>query len=593
MPPSSAAIELDADDAQTFVGTTVAPAVGRYQFIAELGQGGMATVYLAVHRGPMGVRKLSVVKLMRSDATEDTDFLEMFIEEARLACKLSHPNVVHTYEVGEDAGKHYIAMEYLEGVSLQQWINRLGYRKQFTFADHVRVLIEVLKGLQYAHDAKDFDGTPLELVHRDISPHNVLITYDGQVKVVDFGIAKAADSRVETRVGTIKGKVTYMSPEQALMGEVDGRADVYAVGVMFWEAASQRRRWKGVTPALVLTKLRGPDACIPPEMPEGPLRDRVQEITERALHANLSQRYRQASEMQQDLEALLRFMNDEAPATEVGRRLADVFSDERKSRQAGIQKQIRALDTAEKSGAKFEVAVEPPPPSALSTAAFDTGASKVRAQSDQDLPSDGTQVSGVVTESKVHAVPQGSKKPLFVAVTAAAVLMVAGAWAWAQRGAPKQAMAAGQVGAATSAPAPSTLNLEHTLQLEVEPAQASVLVNGSPMASTDRSVRLPHNSWTSVRATLPGYASEERQFKLDSDMRLSLVLRAEANTQPAAKKSDPGAGAKSNGPRATAPVAAAARETAAAAAPQPQNTPPPPKPSRPVREIDNTNPFEK
>ena len=601
--PDSSITELDVEDAATFVGAAVAPAVGRYQFIAELGQGGMATVYLAVHRGPMGVRKLSVVKLMRADATEDPDFVDMFIEEARLACKLSHPNVVHTYEVGDDGGKHYIAMEYLEGVSLQQWINRLGYRKQFTFADHIRVLIDVLKGLQYAHDAKDFDGTPLELVHRDISPHNILVTYDGQVKVVDFGIAKAADSRVETRVGTIKGKVTYMSPEQALMGVVDNRADVYAVGVMLWEAASQRRRWKGVAPALVLTKLRGPDACIPPVMDAGALRDRVQQITDRALNARLSERYTKASEMSQDLESLLRFIGDDAPASEVGRRLAEVFDEERVTRQLSIQKQIRALDVAEKNGGRFEVAPAIIPMAAASSTAFNTSAGESKIGQDREPTGDGTQVSGAVTESKVHELPPAARRNLLKPIGMGALALVAlgGVWTATRPGpqatVPTVAPASGVVAPVSPTPGAAVVPsrpAEHSLTVETDPQEARITVNGAPLDPRDHFARLPAGTWVMVRAVAPGFLPEERQLKLDTDMQILLQLHADpagvGGKHPAASAAGkPPVKLPAPGPSTTPTVAPQVPATPA----QPAVEPGAGKPGRPVRPIDGENPLAK
>ena len=238
---------------------------GKYQLLAELGRGGMATVYLAVATGPSSsFRKLTVIKRLREDVQNDPEFLQMFLEEARLAAQLSHPNVIHTYEVGEEAGRYYIAMEYLDGVSLHALMSRLKHDGPFTFAHYARILLDILEGLAYAHNMNDMDGTPLHLVHRDISPHNILTTFDGQTKILDFGIAKAANSMVETRTGVVKGKVTYMSPEQAFGSHVDCTADLYAVGVMLWEAVTGRRRWKGMASAQVLQKLAMkdvPESC--------------------------------------------------------------------------------------------------------------------------------------------------------------------------------------------------------------------------------------------------------------------------------------------------------------------------------------------
>ena len=189
--------------------------VGRYRLIAELAHGGMGDVYLAVAQGAGGFSKLMVIKMLRPALAEDEQFLTMFLEEARLAARLNHPNVVQTVEVGNEGRKYFLAMEYLEGQSLQRLRTRVAKEHPFPLGPHLRILVEALNGLHYAHELVDIDGRALDLVHRDATPHNIFVTYDGQVKVVDFGIAKAMDSSLETRTGELKGKIAYMPPEQA------------------------------------------------------------------------------------------------------------------------------------------------------------------------------------------------------------------------------------------------------------------------------------------------------------------------------------------------------------------------------------------
>src|SRR5262249_51348748 len=159
-------------------------------------------------QGPAGFNKLVVVKKMRRELAQDPDGLAMFLDEARLAARLSHPNIVQTYEIGHEGDQYFIAMEYLEGKTLQA--SRSTTKGVLTLPMQLRVLCEVLIALEYAHDLVDYDGTPLRIVHRDVSPQNVFITYQGSVKLVDFGIAKAVDSSQQTRTGVVKGKVTYM-----------------------------------------------------------------------------------------------------------------------------------------------------------------------------------------------------------------------------------------------------------------------------------------------------------------------------------------------------------------------------------------------
>ena len=214
--------------------------LGRYELIAPLGEGGMARVYLAVQRGPVA-SKLVVIKLLREQFTGDEHFVAMFADESRIAVLLNHPNVIHTYESSSTGSEYYIVMEFLEGKTLGQLIRRVG-RENFPLEIHLWILCEILAGLSYAHQLGDFGGAPLNIVHRDVSPSNILLTVRGEVKLLDFGIAKVQGSIVETQHGIIKGKLGYASPEQCLGTKADGRADVYSVGVMLWEALAGKRR---------------------------------------------------------------------------------------------------------------------------------------------------------------------------------------------------------------------------------------------------------------------------------------------------------------------------------------------------------------
>jgi serine/threonine protein kinase len=223
------------------------PTLGKYRLLAELARGGMSTVYLALGRGHGDSQKLLVLKELKPELAEDPRILSMFIEEARLAASLNHPNVVRTFEAGSERSRHYIAMEYLDGQSLYRVLSR--GRKRGTAVPlewQLSVLRLALEGLAYAHAASDAQARPLGIVHRDMSPQNIFVGYDGQTKILDFGIAKAAGSSLDTLAGTLKGKVPYMSPEQAIGKPVDARSDVFAVGVMIWEAVAGRRFWSGL-----------------------------------------------------------------------------------------------------------------------------------------------------------------------------------------------------------------------------------------------------------------------------------------------------------------------------------------------------------
>jgi serine/threonine-protein kinase len=319
---------------------------GKYRLIAELGQGGMATVYLAVAMGSSGFRKLAVVKLIRPQFASDPDLIGMFLDEARLCARLNHPNVVQTYDVGLDNGQHLMAMEYLDGVSFNAAISRLSRdRGKLGFTLRARVLLDVLEGLRYAHELKDYDGTPLHIVHRDVTPHNIFVTYEGQVKLLDFGIAKAATSSVQTATGVIKGKLRYMSPEQAMGDPVDARTDVYAVGVMLWEALTGRRRFApDLSDVAMFTRVAAGEVPQAPSATTLGLPVEIDGILKRALAPNRDDRYQSAGAMHADLEAALR-NTEPASLRDLGPMLVTAFASERQQIRQVIEEQFRLMDS--------------------------------------------------------------------------------------------------------------------------------------------------------------------------------------------------------------------------------------------------------
>jgi serine/threonine protein kinase len=319
---------------------------GKYRLIAELGRGGMSHVFLAVVQGPGGFNKFQVVKRLRSDLAEDPEFLTMFMEEARLSARINHPNVVQTNEIGHDGQYYFIAMEYLDGQSFEAILRRGAQKGGVPVPVQLRILAEALGGLQHAHDLNDYDGNPLHVVHRDMSPHNLFVTYEGHVKVVDFGIAKAADGTLQTRTGVFKGKCAYMAPEQFLGERVDRRADLFSVGAMLWHTATGKRLWRGLTDIQIYTRLS--QGSIPEVRDFNPNVDpRFETIIMRALAPNPDDRYASASELQVDVESYLEALEIRVGAREVGRYTADLFADSRSEIRKAIEKQLRATATTE------------------------------------------------------------------------------------------------------------------------------------------------------------------------------------------------------------------------------------------------------
>ncbi len=277
---------------------TVAFTSGKYEVVARLGRGGMAQVFLAVVRGLGGFNKLVVIKRLESD---DPSFRRMFLDEARVAAMLSHPNVVHTYEVSEYGGSYFIAMEYLDGQPLNRIVRRAQELGKFLNPRLcARVTAEALAGLHYAHELRDFSGSLLNVVHRDVSPHNLFVTHDGQVKVFDFGVAKA-ESRLEgTDTGVLKGKLGYMSPEQAAGDTVDRRADLFSAGVVLWELLTLRQLVTRDSNAAALRQvLHGSAPELPSSLPD--VDDELRSIVSMALRRDKARRFQTAQEMRDAL----------------------------------------------------------------------------------------------------------------------------------------------------------------------------------------------------------------------------------------------------------------------------------------------------
>jgi eukaryotic-like serine/threonine-protein kinase len=249
--------------------------LGRYRILKHLASGGMAEVFLATATGIEGFERHVVIKQIHKQHAKHPGFVQMFLDEARLAAALHHHNVVQVHDIGQADGEYFYAMEYVHGEDLRALLMRVSKRKQVVPLEHVVQIVNAAgAGLHYAHELRGSDRRPLQLVHRDVSPSNIIVDYDGNVKVVDFGIAKAAMKSEQTRSGVLKGKVSYMSPEQCRGKAVDRRSDIYALGIVLYELATARRLFKGENDFMTMSTIvagkvpppstRRPD--IPPEL---------------------------------------------------------------------------------------------------------------------------------------------------------------------------------------------------------------------------------------------------------------------------------------------------------------------------------------
>lgn len=237
--------------------TTGRQFVDRYELVGEIASGGMATVYLARLTGVGGFQRMYAIKRLHPHLQSEKEFVEMFLDEARLAAGIHHPNVVPILEVGASQNAYYLAMEYIEGETLAHLLARAASRKERLPAPQViRMALDTLSGLHAAHELKDESGALAGVVHRDVSPQNVLVGADGVSRITDFGVARAATRLTATRVGQLKGKIAYMAPEQARGEEdLDRRADVFAAGIVFWEALAHRRLFKAQNEAGTLARV--------------------------------------------------------------------------------------------------------------------------------------------------------------------------------------------------------------------------------------------------------------------------------------------------------------------------------------------------
>jgi len=279
--------------------------LGKYKLVKLIASGGMAEVYLARQAGAAGFEKLVCLKRILPHLARDKQFVDMFLNEARLAARLDHPNIVSIFDLGEANGNYFIAMEFIDGPSLRAVHKRAAERDELLpIPEIVKIIGMAAGGLQYAHDLTDAQGAPLGLVHRDISPDNILVHRNGSAKVVDFGIAKAANSSGATRTGTLKGKVAYMPPEQLRGEPLDRRTDVFALGVVLYELLSGRRPWEGDSEVALIGQIMmqdpAPLAELRPDVPA-----ELVAIVEKMLAKDRAARYQSCHELQADLEALL------------------------------------------------------------------------------------------------------------------------------------------------------------------------------------------------------------------------------------------------------------------------------------------------
>src|SRR4051812_29165255 len=300
---------------------------GKYEIIRRIATGGMAEIYLARALGIEGFEKLVVLKRILPQYADDEDFVNMFLDEARLAATLHHSNVVQVYDIGAVDGQYFLSMEFLHGQDGRQLIKAASQQSGGLPLEHaLSIVMGICAGLHYAHE-HTVDGTPLNLVHRDVSPQNVFITYDGNVKLLDFGIARASSRLSQTRGNSLKGKIAYMSPEQCGGLPLDRRSDVFSAAIILWELTTGRRLYTGDSDFEVMRKLREEDPPRPSTVGFAyPLA--LERIVLKGLKRDREERYASAEELLLELEAFAREARMPVSSVRLSKYMRELFREQ-------------------------------------------------------------------------------------------------------------------------------------------------------------------------------------------------------------------------------------------------------------------------
>ena len=311
--------------------------LGKYRLLQHIATGGMADIFLAEDTKEQG-RRLVIKKILPS-LTKNRDFISMFLDEARIAAQLAHENIVRIYDVGQIDGEYFIAMEYIHGEDIRRIYNQ-AYRlkRSLPLSHSIRAVAEAARGLSYAHSLCDFSGAPLGVVHRDISPQNIIISYTGAAKIVDFGIAKAANKVAQTRAGVLKGKYSYMSPEQALGETIDYRTDIFALGIILYETTTGARLFKKHNELATLQAIMKCEFVLPSDVLEG-YPPRLEKILLRAIEKDPQDRYQDAAEFSDELFVFLKDSDLYVERSELAAFLRDLFKAENKAEKLQVPKE--------------------------------------------------------------------------------------------------------------------------------------------------------------------------------------------------------------------------------------------------------------
>jgi serine/threonine protein kinase len=478
--------------------------IGRYEVVAPLATGGMAEIFLGRVVGPSGFERPVVIKRILPHLATQASFVDMFLDEARIVSGIRHENVVQVQELGHDDGELFLVMEYLEGETASTLMKRLVARgRSLPYALAAHLVAEACAGLHAAHELTDHEGRKQSLVHRDVTPQNIFVTYTGGVKLLDFGIAKAADRITRTEAGQVKGKFDYMSPEQCLGKPLDRRSDVFAAGIVLYELSTGTRLFKRATlPATV--------RAITEEQPPVPMQLRpdyppaLWRVCSRALARDVDARYETAAALRKDLLAALRNIDaDDDRAESVANVMHEVFDDR-------IAEKTEMLRRLRLGGSEIVVP-------------------NIETDSAIDIP------IAIDAETRATRIERRTPRRIFVWIAAGGLAVGGAALAVALRhGAPSPSVtppAAPSAAAVPPAPPPPAASTAPqppasvTLHVESTPPGARVIVGGTDRGPTPLDLALQRSADALVLdVQKPGFVAEQQTVVPDGNQRISVVL---------------------------------------------------------------------
>ncbi len=400
-------------------GAQAGQVLGRYELLLPIAAGGMAMVWAARMRGTRGFQKIVAVKTMLPKLSEDAQFEQMFLDEASLASQIRHPNAVEILDLGEQGGILYLVMEWIEGVPLNQLMKAAKRQGGVPSKVAVRIAMQTCAGLHAAHELKDSNGALVGLVHRDVSPQNILVTYDGVTKVVDFGVAKAtAAGDGATQAGQIKGKVGYMAPEQVRGESIDRRVDVFALGIVLYALTTGKHPFRRESEAATMYNICAPQAVMAPSKVVANYPPELEQVVLKALEKDREKRFASANEMLRALDKLpgeLRATTDH----DVGEFVQNLMGTRRDERRRALSEALdRADQQAQQSGTRQ--AIQP-------AAGTEKGALLANAQANASSTGSG------ITAGTLEAPPDfgAGKKQRLLLGAAAGILLLIGVIAYA------------------------------------------------------------------------------------------------------------------------------------------------------------------